>query len=87
MRPHAARVLCCGTLTLSVLRDKKSGNEQFAHELTAWAFKESLVLRVDGVEHHRENQTEQRETYTTNDIVVCTPFSYQSVLGGSDAPY
>lgn len=50
---------------------KKSGNAEVAKELSKWAFQESLVLRIDSVEHHREGETEPREHYTTNDDVVC----------------
>jgi oligosaccharyltransferase complex subunit beta len=51
---------------------KKSGNEQFAREVAAWTFQESLVLRVDSIAHHRVNKTEQRKTYTTSDEVTYT---------------
>ncbi|KAI0081438.1 dolichyl-diphosphooligosaccharide-protein glycosyltransferase [Panus rudis PR-1116 ss-1] len=51
---------------------KKSGNEQFAADIAAWAFRESLDLRIDSVSHHRVNETEPRETYTINDNIVFT---------------
>ena len=51
-------------------RGVKSGNQQFARDVTAWTFQESLVLRIDQVEHHRVNETLPQETYTINDQVV-----------------
>lgn len=47
-----------------------SGNKQFASDVAAWAFQESLALRIDEVKHHRVNETEPGETYTINDNVV-----------------
>jgi len=51
---------------------KKSGNTEVGKELSKWAFQESLVIRIDSVEHHREGETEPRDHYTTNDNVVYT---------------
>jgi oligosaccharyltransferase complex subunit beta len=48
----------------------KSGNQQFAQDLAAWTFQETLVLRIDETTHHREGETEPRDRYTTNDRVV-----------------
>ncbi|PFH53596.1 hypothetical protein AMATHDRAFT_54790 [Amanita thiersii Skay4041] len=48
----------------------KSGNAQFAKDIAAWTFQESLVFRIDKVEHHRLNATEPRDQYTTNDQIV-----------------
>ena len=48
----------------------KSGNEQFSRDIAAWTFQESLVLRIDRTEHHRVNDTEALEQYTTNDQLV-----------------
>ena len=50
---------------------KASGNKQFASDVAAWAFQESLALRIDEVKHHRVNETEAGEMYTINDNVVC----------------
>ncbi|KAH9935816.1 dolichyl-diphosphooligosaccharide-protein glycosyltransferase [Amylocystis lapponica] len=50
----------------------KSGNQQFAADVAAWTFQESLVLRIDSIAHHRVNETSPRETYTTNDHVTFT---------------
>jgi len=47
-----------------------AGNQVAVQDISKWAFQESLVLRIDAVEHHRVGETEPRETYTTNDKVV-----------------
>ncbi|GJE88006.1 oligosaccharyltransferase 48 kDa subunit beta domain-containing protein [Phanerochaete sordida] len=51
---------------------KSSGNKQFAEDVAGWTFQETNALRIDKVEHHRVNETEPREMYTTNDNVVFT---------------
>jgi len=38
--------------------------------VAAWTFQETLVLRVDKVEHHRVNDTKPSEHYTNNDQLV-----------------
>ncbi|KAF8954962.1 oligosaccharyl transferase beta subunit [Flammula alnicola] len=48
----------------------KSGNAQFARDVAAWTFQESLVLRIDKTEHRRVNTTGPSEQYTTNDELV-----------------
>lgn len=48
----------------------KSGNEQFVADVAAWTFQESHVLRIDSISHHRVNEVDPREMYTTNDNVV-----------------
>lgn len=47
----------------------KSANAQFARDIAAWTFQESLVLRIDRTEHRRVNSTNDGtfELYTTND--------------------
>jgi len=57
-----------------VSKGVKSGNVQFARDLTAWTFQESLVLKIDKVEHHRVNETTAPEQYTNNDQVVYTTY-------------
>ncbi|KAI0700549.1 dolichyl-diphosphooligosaccharide-protein glycosyltransferase [Cerioporus squamosus] len=57
-----------------VSKGVKSGNRQFASDVTAWTFQESHVLRIDSVEHHRVNETLPRETYTINDRVTYTTY-------------
>jgi oligosaccharyltransferase complex subunit beta len=48
----------------------KSANAAFARDIVAWTFQESLVLRIDKVEHRRVNTTGPSELYTTNDELV-----------------
>lgn len=47
-----------------------SGNAQFARDIVAWAFQETMVLRIDRTEHHRVNETDVPEMYTINDQIV-----------------
>ena len=49
---------------------KKSGNAQFSKDVAAWTFQEKLVLRIDGVSHHKLGGSESPEIYTTNDQIV-----------------
>ena len=63
-------------------RGVKSGNQQFARDVAAWTFKESLVLRLDQVEHHLVNETLPRETYTTNDQVVRYMSHFERIYPG-----
>jgi oligosaccharyltransferase complex subunit beta len=51
-------------------RSVKSGNAQLARDIVAWTFQESLVLRIDKVEHHKVNTTESSDQYTVNDQLV-----------------
>ena len=55
-------------------RGVKSGNEQFCQDVAAWVFQESLVLRIDSSTHHRVNETDTPEKYTTNDQIVSPTF-------------
>lgn len=55
---------------LTFLRGVKSGNTQFARDVAAWTFQESLVLRIDSTTHHLVNSTTPLEQYTTNDNIV-----------------
>ncbi|KAJ6581354.1 oligosaccharyl transferase beta subunit [Mycena capillaripes] len=55
-----------------VSKGVKSGNVQFARDVTAWTFQESLVLRIDSTTHHLVNSTTPLEQYTTNDNIVFT---------------
>jgi hypothetical protein len=62
-------------------RGKPSGNTQFAQDIAAWTFQESMVLRIDSTWHHRANETNSPEVYTINDQVVRLTFiSHISVL-------
>ena len=51
-----------------------SGNAQFAKDVSAWAFQESLQLRVDSAIHYRQDDVSktQRDRYTVNDQLVFT---------------
>ncbi|KIO00170.1 hypothetical protein M404DRAFT_153406 [Pisolithus tinctorius Marx 270] len=49
-----------------------SGNEKFVKDITAWAFRETLALRIDNTTHHRAGEEVPPETYTTNDQIVYT---------------
>ncbi|KAJ3511262.1 hypothetical protein NLJ89_g4200 [Agrocybe chaxingu] len=51
----------------TISKGVKSGNIQFGRDIAAWTFQESNVLRIEKVEHHRVNDTEPLEQYTTND--------------------
>jgi len=46
-----------------------SGNLQFTRDVAKWTFQETNVLRIDKTEHHRVNETEPLEQYTTNDKI------------------
>ncbi|KAK0185906.1 oligosaccharyl transferase beta subunit [Armillaria mellea] len=48
----------------------KSGNTQFARDVAAWTFQESLVLRIEDADHHIANTTISKEQYTINDLIV-----------------
>ncbi|KAK0442910.1 oligosaccharyl transferase beta subunit [Armillaria borealis] len=48
----------------------KSGNTQFARDVAAWTFQESLVLRIEDADHHIANTTISKEQYTINDPIV-----------------
>lgn len=52
----------------------KSGNRQFVRDLSAWTFREKLVLRIDHTTHRHLNGTEPKNHYTTNDNLVCQNF-------------
>ncbi|KAF9009511.1 oligosaccharyl transferase beta subunit [Cyathus striatus] len=57
-----------------VSKGVKSGNAEFAQDVAAWTFQESLVLRVDKTEHHLVNATGPSEHYTTNDQIVYSAY-------------
>jgi len=71
-----------------VSKGVKSGNAQFARDVAAWTFQESLVLRIDKTEHHLVNATEPSELYTTNDELVYSIYiSKYSPQKGTWEPY
>ncbi|KAI6111073.1 Dolichyl-diphosphooligosaccharide-protein glycosyltransferase subunit [Pisolithus sp. B1] len=49
-----------------------SGNEKFVRDVAAWAFRETLALRIDNTTHHRVGEEAPSEKYTTNDQIVYT---------------
>ncbi|KAI6106514.1 Dolichyl-diphosphooligosaccharide--protein glycosyltransferase subunit WBP1, partial [Pisolithus croceorrhizus] len=49
-----------------------SGNEKFVRDVTAWAFRETLALRIDNTTHHRVGEEAPSEKYTTNHQIVYT---------------
>ncbi|KIJ17055.1 hypothetical protein PAXINDRAFT_175668 [Paxillus involutus ATCC 200175] len=51
-----------------------SGNAQFARDVAAWVFQETLTLRIDRTEHHRVDETAAPEMYTINDQIVYTAY-------------
>jgi len=69
-------------------KGKASGNAQFAQDIAAWTFQESMVLRIDSTSHHRVNETSSPEVYTTNDKIVYTAhISKYDVKTSSWQPY
>jgi len=65
-----ARVLVSGSL--SFFSDEffeSSDNQKLASELTKWAFKESGVVRVSNISHHKQNGPEPA-MYTVKDVIV-----------------
>jgi len=49
-----------------------SGNEALAKALTSWCFKESGVLRVESITHHRKGEVETPNFYTIKEEAVYT---------------
>jgi len=49
-----------------------SGNEDLAKALTAWCFKQSGVLKVESISHHREGEMETPRFYTIKEQAVYT---------------
>ncbi|KAG1725842.1 Dolichyl-diphosphooligosaccharide--protein glycosyltransferase subunit WBP1 [Suillus lakei] len=47
-----------------------AGNALLARDVAMWVFQEKLTLRIDGVGHHRVNESAAPEMYTTNDEIV-----------------
>lgn len=57
-------------LVLFIFRPVKSGNAELAVALSKWVFKESGVLRVVSVKHHKKGETTPPREYTITDDVV-----------------
>ncbi|KAG1725839.1 Oligosaccharyltransferase 48 kDa subunit beta-domain-containing protein [Suillus lakei] len=49
-----------------------AGNALLARDVAMWVFREKMTLRIDGVGHHRVNESAAPEMYTTNDEIVYT---------------
>ncbi|TFK69650.1 oligosaccharyl transferase beta subunit [Pluteus cervinus] len=66
----------------------KAANAQFVQDVAAWTFQESLVLRVDKVNHFLANTTTSLEQYTTNDNIEFSAYiSAYDAKTGTWAPY
>jgi len=66
--------------------EEKSGNADLARHLTNWCFKQSGVLRVSSVTHHKEGETETPALYTITDQVVYK-IKVEELVGGEWVPY
>ncbi|KDQ18554.1 hypothetical protein BOTBODRAFT_154498 [Botryobasidium botryosum FD-172 SS1] len=74
---NGARVMWVGGVSVfsnefaeaEVAPGQKSGNAQFAKDITAWTFQETMVLRIDEATHHSASDplTVPKEMYTTNE--------------------
>lgn len=51
-------------------RAKKSGNGDLATAISKWVLKETGVLRVTGVRHHKKGEKTPPREYTITDDVV-----------------
>ncbi|KAF5349618.1 hypothetical protein D9756_009018 [Leucocoprinus leucothites] len=77
---NGARVVWTGGVELfsdefaqkEVASGKPSGNKQFVQDVAAWSFQESNVVRIDGIDHHKVNEIQPGEHYTTKDQLVYT---------------
>ncbi|KAI8637410.1 Dolichyl-diphosphooligosaccharide--protein glycosyltransferase subunit WBP1 [Parasitella parasitica] len=49
---------------------EKSGNEEFAKQLSQWTFQEKSVLKVIGHSHSKQNETEQLDWYRVKDDIT-----------------
>lgn len=52
------------------LRFESSSNAEFTEQLLKWNFKESGVLRVANVSHHKVGESYARHEYTITDEIV-----------------
>jgi oligosaccharyltransferase complex subunit beta len=55
---------------ISDISGLKSSNEDFARDVAAWTFQESLVLRIDNTTHHLVNEAAPKAQYTTNNRII-----------------
>jgi len=63
-----------------------SGNADLARAITTWCFKQSGVLRVESISHHREGETESPPYYTIKDNAVYT-IVVKELVEGEWVPY
>jgi len=59
----------------------KSGNEDYAQDVAAWTFQQSLVLRIDNTTHHLVNEVLPKTQYTI-DLSLTLIFSSRWWIGG-----
>lgn len=64
----------------------KSGNEVVATMIAHWVFKESGVIRVASVHHHRVGESEPPAAYTIMDDVIYS-IDVQKLVGDKWVPY
>ncbi|KAJ3312817.1 hypothetical protein HDV04_002627 [Boothiomyces sp. JEL0838] len=58
------------TASSELFKDIYPQNKDFVNELTAWAFKEKSVLKVQSKKHHRQGETGQHGIYRIKDDMV-----------------
>jgi len=63
-----------------------TGNAQFTLSLTNWCFKQSGVLKVEGITHHKEGETESPSFYTITDPAVYS-ITVNELVDGQWVPY
>jgi len=63
-----------------------SGNEALAKALTKWCFKQSGVLKVDSISHHRKGEKETPGFYTIKDDAVYT-IVVKELINGKWVPF
>ncbi|KAI3922048.1 hypothetical protein MKX01_005737 [Papaver californicum] len=68
------------------IKHEKSGNEQFATELSKWVFHERGHLKAVNVRHHRVGETDEAAIYRINDEVEYSVEIYEW-SGTSWVPY
>ncbi|KXS21071.1 Dolichyl-diphosphooligosaccharide-protein glycosyltransferase 48kDa subunit [Gonapodya prolifera JEL478] len=53
-----------------IVVDSKSGNAAFAADISKWTFQERGVLKISAVQHHKEDESFQRDSYRVKDHIV-----------------
>ena len=75
-KPPAGRVnILFRSPNLLVGSGGTAGNKNFAQDIAAWTFQESLVLKVDNATHYLASDPTKtpRDMYTINEQIVSTP--------------